>query len=518
MIVHKLSVSVGRSKLVDVNDLHFEAGSFHAIVGRSGSGKTTLCRAMCGHDRVDPTSAVSINGSPADRRALTRACNYIASQLWSFPQLTTLETLHVRMRLSPHSHYTVNELICLFHLQACAGTTVGNLSAGERKRLQLAAHMPNPGQVIVVDEPTSELDAFNVREVLHRLQHVTHALGTTVVCTVHNLDEPAMRLFDTCTVMRDGKCTGQASMAHCLQMCALERCNLIDLVMDVRDCVRHVGVTHISTECASPTSCSVLGTFLWHQSIVYARTPAMRSMLLVSVFFHCGIALLFARMNPEYIDSMRLIKLNMQVIVTATMVPLVFASIVHPFRMQFFEAVLHDAVNTNRTVLLFLVADNMVVGVWLWIVLIVCQICSAFMFEVSVSGRLHAANLLCLLFFNNLGCVYPYLFRTFPIQQGCTQFTLACISVLSAQLLPVRALSEAMQTAACFMPPYHVAAVAYPLSVEADDDLGTYTPLECAATPLRTLVVAFFIMQVLWMSIALCREHAPHSRPQTCGR
>jgi putative ABC transport system ATP-binding protein len=164
-------------------DAAFGAGRVTAIVGVSGSGKSTLLRLLATHElpssgRIEIAgSSTAALGSSELRRLRHGVVAYVAQRAADnlFPQLTLAE------------HGVTDGNLALVGLAGRTGARPFELSGGELARAAFAAALARGAQVLVVDEPTAELDRTTAASVLGALRAAADA-GTTVILATHDPD------------------------------------------------------------------------------------------------------------------------------------------------------------------------------------------------------------------------------------------------------------------------------------------------------------------------------------------
>ena len=164
-------------------DATFGAGRVTAIVGVSGSGKSTLLRLLATHElpssgrvEIDGSSTAAL-GSRDLRRLRHGVVAYVAQRAADnlFPQLTLAE------------HGITEADLALVGLAGRAGARPFELSGGELARAAFAAALARGARVLVVDEPTAELDRANAGSVLAALRAAADA-GAAVILATHDPD------------------------------------------------------------------------------------------------------------------------------------------------------------------------------------------------------------------------------------------------------------------------------------------------------------------------------------------
>ncbi len=171
------------------------------ITGPSGSGKTTLALALAGFlepDRgevtLEGTSLSMVTGFD-DRPAL------VTQDFGLFSVLTAFETVGLPLQARSLEREEIRERterwLDALGLKACAGRPVAELSGGQRQRVAIARALAKGAGVLVLDEPTAELDPTN-RGLLLSLLEIERARGAAIVVVSHEADviERATTIFE----------------------------------------------------------------------------------------------------------------------------------------------------------------------------------------------------------------------------------------------------------------------------------------------------------------------------------
>jgi iron(III) transport system ATP-binding protein len=217
--VSKVFKDDGGKEIAAVDDvsLTIDRSEFLVLLGPSGCGKTTLLRCLAGLEtptagRIDiggrtVYDAARRRGAYADRRIGMVFQSYA---LW--PHMTVAQNVAYPLRSGPRSERTgkaetaerVDELLALMGLQDKADRKPGQLSGGQQQRVALARAIAAGNDVVLFDEPLSNIDA-KVRETLRlELREMQRTLGFTAVYVTHDQTE-AMELADRIAVMRSGR-------------------------------------------------------------------------------------------------------------------------------------------------------------------------------------------------------------------------------------------------------------------------------------------------------------------------
>jgi iron(III) transport system ATP-binding protein len=204
--VHGVTKRFGAVTAVDAAELCVERGEFVALLGPSGCGKTTLLRLVAGFESPDAGEVrvgdrVVADGStwvaPERRRV-----GMVFQDYALFPHLTVAE--NVGFGLPRRERRTrVPIVLALVDLCGLGGRYPHELSGGQQQRVALArALAPNP-ELVLLDEPWSNIDPHLRGSMRDELARILRAVGVTVVLVTHDREE-AFSLADRIALMRDG--------------------------------------------------------------------------------------------------------------------------------------------------------------------------------------------------------------------------------------------------------------------------------------------------------------------------
>ena len=184
-------------KAVDNVDLTIKPGEFMMIAGRSGSGKTTLLsliggltKPTTGSVHVDGVDIWSLNDA-VQSRFRAEIIGFVFQIPSLLPTLTVLDNVKLPTMFS-REHENVGEkalsLLEMVGLSEKAHAYPSQLSVGQQKRVALARSLINGPDVVLADEPTSDLDKATELEIMTLIKKVHEEGPRTMVMVTHNLD------------------------------------------------------------------------------------------------------------------------------------------------------------------------------------------------------------------------------------------------------------------------------------------------------------------------------------------
>ena len=188
----------GKESLHDVS-LTIHKGEYVVLCGKSGSGKTTLLRhlksVLAPHGKKN--GEILFNGTPmhqVSQRDQAAKIGYVMQN--PDDQIVTdkvwhelafgLESLGVDQKTM---RARVSEMACYFGIADWFHRDVANLSGGQKQLLNLASIMAMQPEVLILDEPTSQLDPIAASDFLNTVRKINIELGTTVIITEHRLED-----------------------------------------------------------------------------------------------------------------------------------------------------------------------------------------------------------------------------------------------------------------------------------------------------------------------------------------
>lgn len=207
------------TRAVDNISLHIRSGEFVVLLGPSGAGKTTLMNMLNGV--VEPSSgSVWLGDLSLNKKNLTaiqRRIGMIHQQLHLIPRLSVLHNVlagllpDVGFWRSMLKSFSVADQRRACELLDEVGMEekhllrrAADLSGGQQQRVAIARAFISSPEVVLADEPVASLDPAMSRSVLNSLKTAARHHGTTVICTLHQLNY-ALEFADRIIALRKGQ-------------------------------------------------------------------------------------------------------------------------------------------------------------------------------------------------------------------------------------------------------------------------------------------------------------------------
>ena len=187
-------------------------GEVHALLGENGAGKSTLVKMIYGLVRPD-SGQIILRGQPytpsEPRAARADGITMVFQHFSLFEALDVAENIALGMETPPPMRdlaRRIREVSEAYGLPLDPYRTVGDLSAGERQRVEIIRCLLQDPRLLIMDEPTSVLTPQEV-EILFQTLRKLSAEGTAILYISHKLEE-IRTLCDTATILRLGKNVG----------------------------------------------------------------------------------------------------------------------------------------------------------------------------------------------------------------------------------------------------------------------------------------------------------------------
>ena len=206
--IESLNVGYGSTRVLNDVSLDVARGELVALLGSSGCGKTTLLRSIAGFV-VPESGTIKVDGRdiaplPPEKRGT--AMMFQSYALW--PHMSVEENIGYGLRMRGWKREAiakrVGEMLTLLQLEGFGPRSVTQLSGGQRQRVALGRALAVDPQLLLLDEPMSNLD-YKVRiELRHELRALQRRIGITAVYVTHDREE-ALTLADRIAVIDAGR-------------------------------------------------------------------------------------------------------------------------------------------------------------------------------------------------------------------------------------------------------------------------------------------------------------------------
>ncbi len=195
--IKNLTFGYGRTRLFQGLNLSFAEGEFTAILGRNGAGKTSLLRVIAGiipscGDSVEVFGKAVSSIPPRERAKLIafvpqERTAHIPLTVYDILTLGRVPHLSFFFRLSDYDLNCIQQELQELLLEPLARRKFSELSGGERQRVIIARALVQEPRIILLDEPTANLDLNYQKEIMDKLTSVQLERGLTVLFTMHNV-------------------------------------------------------------------------------------------------------------------------------------------------------------------------------------------------------------------------------------------------------------------------------------------------------------------------------------------
>ena len=212
--IENLHLAFGPTKVLTGVNLSIKPGEFFAFLGPSGSGKSTLLRSLAGFG-PRPSGAIRIGGKDVvDLPPWKRNVGMVFQSYALWPHLSVRENVAfgLRERKVPASEIgrRVDEALDLVGLKHLADRMPNQLSGGQQQRIALARTVVIEPQVLLLDEPLSNLDASLRVQMRRELLALQRKLGLTTIFVTHDQEEAnstcdRMAVLDKGVIQQIGK-------------------------------------------------------------------------------------------------------------------------------------------------------------------------------------------------------------------------------------------------------------------------------------------------------------------------
>ncbi|MCK5494590.1 MAG: ABC transporter ATP-binding protein, partial [Candidatus Omnitrophica bacterium] len=205
--LEKISKSYNGLTALENLNIEVKKGEFHVLLGPSGSGKTTVISIIAGLTKQDKGTVIigdcNVNDLPPEKRSV----GFVFQDYAQFPHLSVFENVAYGLRVRKVKEKEIIQKV------DCYLSKVGiekernkfphQLSGGQKQRVALARALITEPEILLMDEPMSNLDVLTKEKIESELKKIQKETGVTTVYVTHNQDE-AFALGDRVSVLNNG--------------------------------------------------------------------------------------------------------------------------------------------------------------------------------------------------------------------------------------------------------------------------------------------------------------------------
>lgn len=207
LIVENISKKFSEQTVLENINLEIQKGEFFSLLGPSGCGKTTLLRIISGLESSDSGKIILEEKDVTNLTPQQRKVGIVFQNYALFPNMNVSKNISYGLEINKISKEEINkkveEVLKKVNLSHKANASVSELSGGEQQRASLARVIVNEPNLILFDEPLSNLDYALRLEARGELKRLQRDAGITSVYVTHDQGE-ALALSDRIAVMNKG--------------------------------------------------------------------------------------------------------------------------------------------------------------------------------------------------------------------------------------------------------------------------------------------------------------------------
>jgi len=197
----------GNTTVISGLNLNIRNGELFTLLGPSGCGKTTLLRMIAGFNSIEGGDFYFNDTRINDKDPSKRNIGMVFQNYAIFPHMTVRENVAFGLKNRKLDKATIqretDRFLAMMQIDQYADRLPENLSGGQQQRVALARALVIRPDVLLMDEPLSNLDAKLRLEMRQAIRNIQKEVGITTVYVTHDQEE-AMSISDTIAVMKSG--------------------------------------------------------------------------------------------------------------------------------------------------------------------------------------------------------------------------------------------------------------------------------------------------------------------------
>lgn len=201
-----LTLERGERVLIHDSDFSIRRGKVTVILGPNGVGKSTLLLTLAGLYEVS-SGTVLLGDEPLQSFSHQQLAEKISWQGALPPSefgLKVFDRLALAMRDVPGSSHAYRDMCNMLDIEHLQGRALGELSSGERQRVELAAALLRDTDILLLDEPVAHLDLKHQASFISMMKNLTKA-GKSVLVVLHDVQQAVTVADDVLMIFDDGR-------------------------------------------------------------------------------------------------------------------------------------------------------------------------------------------------------------------------------------------------------------------------------------------------------------------------
>ncbi len=208
--VKNVTKTFNKGKVQALNNVSFtlRKGNILAVVGESGSGKTTLIRLIAGLEVLNK-GVISLKEKIVSSNSIFiepqhRNVGMVFQDYALFPHLTIFQNISYGLSNKINKKERVQEVLSLIDLVGTEKRYPHELSGGQQQRIALARALAPKPELLILDEPFSNLDVILRNQLRHDILNILKKTNTTAIFVTHDIKD-AIEVSDEILVLKNGK-------------------------------------------------------------------------------------------------------------------------------------------------------------------------------------------------------------------------------------------------------------------------------------------------------------------------